>query len=55
MLNFPKVSRGVKQGSRRKPVTQFCVLSVKTCDKRKNVWIKCIDDHIFIYSSVQSG
>ena len=42
MLNFMKVLRGLKLGSRINPATQFCALSKKMCHE------KFIDNYIFI-------
>ena len=55
MLKFSKVLRGLKQGSRRKPETQFCALSGKMCHKKEKIQIKCIDSYIFIGWRVRSG
>ena len=33
MFNFLKVSRGARSGLKRKPATQFCALSERTCNK----------------------
>ena len=54
MLNFSKVSRGVKQGSRRKPATKFCDMFKRIRNKMKEVLIKFIDNYIFIIRRVQS-
>ena len=55
MLNFSEVPRGVKRQSRRKPATQFCALSKRTCNKRRNLYIKFIDDYMFIGQRVWSS
>ena len=47
MLTFSKVPRGVKQWSRIKTATQFCVLSGKTCHEREKM-DKFIYDYIFM-------